>query len=80
LPVAAYPVTGPLDVIADSGAGAMNDELEAAIESALGISPDLCRAHALTFSWSDATQQFLAHVLRANAGAPASSSLPVDAS
>jgi 1,2-diacylglycerol 3-alpha-glucosyltransferase/glucuronosyltransferase len=80
LPVAAYPVTGPLDVIAASGAGAMNDDLEAAIESALRIPPELCRTHALTFSWGDATQQFLAHVTRANAGTRSSSSLLVDAS
>jgi glycosyltransferase involved in cell wall biosynthesis len=67
LPVAAFPVTGPLDVIADSGAGCLSEDLGTAAEAALGIPPDLCRAHALTFSWRDATQQFLTHVTRANA-------------
>jgi glycosyltransferase involved in cell wall biosynthesis len=66
LPVAAYPVTGPLDVIGKSGAGALNDDLGHAVDAAMSISPVLCRAHALTFSWSDATEQFLAHVTRAN--------------
>ncbi|MGO8917695.1 MAG: glycosyltransferase family 4 protein [Stellaceae bacterium] len=62
LPVAAFPVTGPLDVVGDSGAGALSDDLGEAIESALAIAPDDCRGHAMTFSWADATQQFLAHL------------------
>ncbi|HLI20115.1 MAG TPA: glycosyltransferase family 1 protein [Stellaceae bacterium] len=66
LPVASYPVTGPLDVIGNSGAGIMSDNLAAAAEAAMAINPDHCRAHALTYSWQDATQQFLDHVSRAN--------------
>jgi glycosyltransferase involved in cell wall biosynthesis len=66
LPVAAFPVTGPLDVIGDSGAGTLREDMNEAIEGALGIAPDDCRAHAMKFSWADATQQFLAH-LRNNA-------------
>lgn len=66
LPVAAYPVTGPLDVIGNSGAGTLRNDLSEAIEGALGIAPDDCRTHAMKFSWADATQQFLAH-LRNNA-------------
>lgn len=67
LPVAAYPVTGPLDVIGGSGAGALRENLADAVEAAMSIEPELCRAHALTFSWADATAQFLDHVTRANA-------------
>jgi glycosyltransferase involved in cell wall biosynthesis len=59
LPVAAYPVTGPLDVLAGSGTAALHDDLGAAVEAARGIDPELCRAHAMRFSWSDATRQFL---------------------
>lgn len=66
LPVAAYPVTGPLDVIGDSGAGALNANLADAVEAAMTLDPGFCRAHALKFSWVDATAQFLAHVTRAN--------------
>lgn len=68
LPVAAFPVTGPLDVIGDTGAGCLSENLADAVEAALAIPPDLCRAHALTFSWGDATRQFLGHVTRANGG------------
>lgn len=66
LPVASYPVTGPLDVIGNSGAGVMDDNLADAAEAAMTIAPEHCRAHALTYSWQDATAQFLDHVLRAN--------------
>jgi 1,2-diacylglycerol 3-alpha-glucosyltransferase/glucuronosyltransferase len=68
LPVAAFPVTGPLDVIGDTGAGCLSENLTEAVEKALAIPPDLCRAHALTFSWRDASRQFLGHVMRANDG------------
>lgn len=66
LPVAGYPVTGPLDVIGDSGAGALNENLLGAVEAAMVIDPGLCRAHALKFTWAEATAQFLNHITRAN--------------
>lgn len=62
LPVAAYPVTGPLDILAGSGAGCLDDDLARAIDAARQIAPERCRAHALRYSWTDATQQFLANI------------------
>jgi glycosyltransferase involved in cell wall biosynthesis len=62
LPVAAFPVTGPLDVIGDSGAGCLDEDLGRAIDGALKLSPKLCREHALGFSWTDATSQFMANI------------------
>ncbi len=62
LPVAAYPVAGPLDVIANTGAGALDEDFGAAVQRALTIPPDICRAHALKFSWDESTSQFLANV------------------
>jgi hypothetical protein len=32
----------------------------------MSIDPGFCRAHALKFSWAEATAQFLAHITRAN--------------
>ncbi len=58
LPVAAYPVTGPLDVIGDSGAGALNEDLRAACLSALKIDRAHARKVAERFSWREATLQF----------------------
>jgi len=62
LPVAAYPVTGPLDVIGESGVGCLREDLAEAVAGALEISPHRCREHALSFSWADATQEFLANI------------------
>ncbi len=62
VPVAAYPVTGPLDVLENSGAGAMDADLATAVRRALDISPTRCREHALRFSWERTAQMFLANL------------------
>jgi glycosyltransferase involved in cell wall biosynthesis len=62
LPVAAYPVTGPIDVIGSSGAGAMNEDLRIACLSALNIPREVARAHAEQFSWEAASLQFFNHL------------------
>ena len=64
LPVAAYPVMGPLDVIGDSGAGALNDDLELAVAEALTIDKQACLNYAQTFSWEASTDQFLSNITR----------------
>ncbi|MCC6068431.1 glycosyltransferase family 1 protein [Ferrovum sp. PN-J185] len=61
-PVAAYPVTGPLDVIGQSGAGALNNDLRQACLDALTISRQQARSHAEQFSWSRATEQFAGYL------------------
>jgi len=62
VPVAAYPVPGPLDVIGDSPAGVLNDDLAAAARQAVQIPAETCRAHALTFSWQACTEQFISNL------------------
>lgn len=59
-PVAAYPVTGPIDVIGTAAVGALDDDLQAAATRALRISREACRAHAMGYSWAISTAQFLA--------------------
>lgn len=59
IPVAAYPVTGPKDIISDAPVGAMDEDLAVAIQRALPMKPEDCIAHAKTFSWERATQDFL---------------------
>ena len=59
LPVAAYPVAGPLDVLGDSKAGALDADLSKAIAGALTIPAQDCREHALRFSWSASARQFM---------------------
>ena len=62
LPVAAFPVSGPLDVIGDSGAGALDDDLASACRRALAIPPERCVAYARRFSWPACARQFLANL------------------
>jgi glycosyltransferase involved in cell wall biosynthesis len=62
LPVAAYPVTGPLDVIGRSRAGVMHDDLRTACLAALELRREDAAAHARKFSWRAATEQFLANL------------------
>jgi glycosyltransferase involved in cell wall biosynthesis len=63
VPVAALPVPGPLDVVGNSGAGALEWDLRAAAMAALQIPRELCRAHAERFSWQTSIEQFLSHVV-----------------
>jgi glycosyltransferase involved in cell wall biosynthesis len=63
-PVAAFPVTGPKDVLAAARGqiGAVDDDLRSAALRALGADRDLCRAHAERFSWRACAETFLAHL------------------
>jgi 1,2-diacylglycerol 3-alpha-glucosyltransferase/glucuronosyltransferase len=61
-PVAAFPVTGPLDVIADHPIGALDADLKSACMRALGISRELCRSFALTCSWENSARQFIGNL------------------
>ncbi len=69
-PVAAFPTQGPLDVVADSGAGVLDDNLGKAIQAALEIAPEACLARARQFSWDVSAQQFLGHLAPLAAEAP----------
>jgi glycosyltransferase involved in cell wall biosynthesis len=61
-PVAAYPVTGPIDVLGNSNSGAMNEDLREACMQALKIPREVARAHAEKFSWRAASEQFAQHL------------------
>lgn len=58
VPVAAYPVTGPLDVIGDAPVGVLNEDLETAALQALEIDPKSCREFALKYTWDISVDQF----------------------
>jgi len=61
-PVAAFPVTGPLDVIADHPVGALDTDLRSACLRALGISRQACRSFALERSWENSARQFIGNL------------------
>ena len=58
VPVAAYPVTGPVDVVIDGQTGALDDSLAAAAKRALEIDRSGPRQYALEHSWGHSTRQF----------------------
>jgi len=62
VPVAAFPVTGPKDVIADHPVGALDQDLRAACLKALEIPRQACRDFALQYSWENCARQFIAHL------------------
>jgi glycosyltransferase involved in cell wall biosynthesis len=62
VPVAAFPVPGPLDVIGDSDIGVLDEDLGRAVSRALEIDPARCRDFALAHSWQAAAHQFLSNV------------------
>lgn len=64
-PVAAYPASGPLDVIGDAPAGVLDEDLREACLQALRIPRHNAVAHARRFTWERATEQFLQHLRRA---------------
>lgn len=59
-PVAAYPVTGPVDIVMQGGV--LDEDLRVAAMQALDISREAARANALTYSWPACTRQFLSHL------------------
>jgi len=61
-PVAAFPVTGPLDVIADHPVGALDKDLGIACMRALGMSRETCRSFALERSWENSARQFIGNL------------------
>lgn len=61
-PVAAYPVAGPRDVIGDSGAGVLDEDLGRACLRALEVPRKRARRHAERFSWRAAAEQFFSHL------------------
>ncbi len=62
IPVAAYPVPGPLDVVGGSDVGVLDEDLAAATIKALEIDPAACRAYAEGFSWDKSIEQFLGNL------------------
>jgi len=62
VPVAAFPVAGPHDVIGSAPVGRLDNDLRAAALAALDTPADRCRAFALNHSWDISVDQFLSNV------------------
>jgi glycosyltransferase involved in cell wall biosynthesis len=70
LPVAAYPVPGPMDVLADCEAAALRNDLLEACTTALDLDSKHAIAHARKFSWQQTTAQFLSNLHPNSIAAP----------
>ena len=60
VPVAGYPVPGPIDIVTVPGVGAIDEDLRAACLAAVTGDPAACRRHAENFTWERCAAQFLA--------------------
>lgn len=62
VPVAAYPVQGPLDVVRNGVTGVLDEDLARAVQGALQLDAAECRAFAQLQSWERCTRQFIGHL------------------
>lgn len=60
VPVAAFPVPGPIDVIEQGVTGVLHQDLALAVRSALKLDRSVCAQHGAGFTWEAATAQFVA--------------------
>jgi glycosyltransferase involved in cell wall biosynthesis len=68
VPIAAYPVSGPRDVIGDATeVGALDCDLRSACLQALTMSPDACRAFALGMTWEASARAFVDNAVERSA-------------
>jgi 1,2-diacylglycerol 3-alpha-glucosyltransferase/glucuronosyltransferase len=76
LPVAAFPVTGPRDVIGTAPVGVLNDDLQAACLSALEISREACLAFAAEHTWEASARAFVENIRQVRHVGPAGEAMP----
>lgn len=62
VPVAAFPVQGPIDIVTNGVTGFLSEDLREAVLHALGLDPGRCRNEALKYTWEACTRQFLGHL------------------
>jgi len=61
LPVAAFPVPGPIDIVTPTS-GVLDEDLKAACLKALTIPREQAREHSLRFTWKESARQFLENI------------------
>ena len=61
VPIAAFPVTGPKDVVAGHPVGVLDEDLRSACLQALELPREACRKFALDYSWENSARQFVNH-------------------
>jgi glycosyltransferase involved in cell wall biosynthesis len=66
IPVAAFPVAGPIDVVEDGVTGALDEDLARAALRAMTIDPQKCRDRALRSSWESCSREFESNLVPAH--------------
>ncbi len=61
VPVAAFPVTGPVDVVVQGKTGILDNNLKKAVLQALELNPEDCIAYAREKSWRSCAETFFSH-------------------
>jgi glycosyltransferase involved in cell wall biosynthesis len=80
LPIAAYPVMGPVDVVMPGVTGILSDNLQAAALAALSLDPAAIRAQAMRYDWSRVASMFLENIYEARRGVRSFKSVAADKS
>jgi 1,2-diacylglycerol 3-alpha-glucosyltransferase/glucuronosyltransferase len=70
LPIAAFPVQGPRDVIGSAAVGVLSDDLRAACLEAIGIPREACVEFAAGHSWEASARVFIEHACRVSFDGP----------
>jgi glycosyltransferase involved in cell wall biosynthesis len=70
LPVAAFPVTGPLDIVVDGETGALSEDLRQAALDALALGGDKALAYGRAHGWRQSAEEFLDNIVKAHADEP----------
>jgi glycosyltransferase involved in cell wall biosynthesis len=69
VPIAAYPVMGPIDIVTQDVTGVLSDDLRAACLQALKLDPLQVRAEAMKHDWSSVGEIFVDNIYRARGAA-----------
>ncbi len=77
VPVAAYPVTGPIDVVDQGVTGALDENLSWAARRALTLNSEACRERALRASWESCTREFAGNLVWVRTGLPMLAGAPL---
>ena len=75
VPVAAFPVTGPRDVIGTAPVGVLSEDLRSACLAALKIAPEACLEFAASQTWGKSAGAFVKNIVEARAGTAKPSNL-----
>lgn len=80
VPIAAFPVTGPRDVIGDAHVGVLNEDLRSACLAALQIAPKACLEFTASLTWEKSAGTFVNNIAEARTNAARSTEIDPAAS